>query len=61
MTKLNDKEYRCDFCGQVFEFIRDNEWSEEKAQEEYKQYFPRKSVKNQEIVCDTCWQIVKPR
>lgn len=61
MTKLNDKEYKCDFYGQIFEFIRNNEWSDEKAQEEYKHYFPGKSIKNQEIVCDDYWKIVKPR
>jgi hypothetical protein len=55
MPILNDKEYRCDFCNQVFLLNK-----ELNAEKEYEEYFLNESKKNREIVCDDCWQLVKP-
>jgi DNA-directed RNA polymerase subunit RPC12/RpoP len=60
MPILNDKEYKCDFCGGIFNLIRDETWSDEKAEEEYKNTFPGESLNNRDVVCDDCWQKVKP-
>jgi DNA-directed RNA polymerase subunit RPC12/RpoP len=59
-NKIKDSEYQCAWCGGVFEFVRDETWNEEKANKEYKELFPSESMKNRDIVCDDCWQIVKP-
>lgn len=61
MPILNDKEYQCDFCKGTFNLVRNDEWSEEKADEEYKKYFPNDSPKNREVICDDCWEKVKPK
>lgn len=60
MPILNEKEYKCDFCGKIFFFVRDETWSEDKANEEYISYFPGHAMKNRDIVCDDCWKIVGP-
>lgn len=60
MPKLNDKEYQCDCCHGIFQLVRNETWSEEKANEEYKKLFPNESIENREIVCNDCWEIVRP-
>jgi hypothetical protein len=57
---MNNNEYECAFCHGIFGRIRDENWNEEEVEEEYKEMFPGKSIKNRDIVCDDCWQIVKP-
>ena len=57
--KLNNKEYQCDLCKEIFNFVNDENWSEEKANEEYKKVFPDSSLDNREIVCDDCWKLVR--
>jgi len=60
MPILNDKEFRCDLCKGVFDLVRDKTWNEEKANEEYEGLFPDCSPFNREVVCDDCWELVKP-
>lgn len=60
MPSLNDKEYKCDLCGGVFDFIRDETWSEEKANQEYEALFSGCSYNNREVICDDCWKLVRP-
>ena len=55
-------EYRCAACGGIFELVRNEEWSNEKAEEEYKRLFPNSSMENRDIVCDDCFnKFVLPR
>ena len=60
MPILNDKEYQCDFCGDIFEFVRDETWNNEKREEEYQEMFPNASKEDRDIVCDDCWKLVRP-
>lgn len=57
---MKDNEYKCAFCGGIFNYIRNETWSEEKANEEYKQKFPGESFENRDVICDDCWQIIRP-
>lgn len=57
---MDKNQYKCAVCGEIFNFVRDETWSEEKANEEYKQKFPGASFENRDIICDDCWQFVKP-
>jgi len=61
MPILNDKEYECDFCHEIFNLVRDVNWNEDKIEEEYKKNFSGVSKENRDIVCDDCWEIVKPK
>ena len=58
---MKDNEFRCAWCGCVFLLIRNEDWSEEKANEEYRRIFPGESMENRIVVCEDCWQIVKPK
>lgn len=60
MPVLDDKTYRCDFCNGVFNLVRNENWSEEKAKAEFHQYFPNAKWEMREVVCDDCWLIVRP-
>lgn len=60
MPILNDKEYKCDWCGEVFQLIRNEEWNEDKANKEYAEEFPGQSYNNRDVVCDDCWEIIRP-
>ncbi len=57
---MNDKTYICSLCGGEFNLIRDDTWNEEMAKEEYNRLFPDSKWEDREIVCDECWQLVKP-
>jgi hypothetical protein len=52
--KLN--EYQCVICKGIFEKC----WSDEEAMKEYNENFPNESKEKIKVVCDDCWQIVKP-
>jgi DNA-directed RNA polymerase subunit RPC12/RpoP len=60
MPILNDKEYKCDLCGGVFGLIRDETWSDDKANQEYNEMFPGESMNNRDVVCEDCWNKVRP-
>lgn len=66
MPYLNDKEYKCDACGGIFDIINDDTWNENKREAEYEITFPGFSKKNRGVICDDCWKkyeldkIVKP-
>jgi hypothetical protein len=57
---LRNSTYVCAYCGGVFCFINDDEWNKDKVEKEYELEFPQSSKKNRDIVCDDCWNIVKP-
>ncbi len=57
---MNSNEYQCAWCGGIFELVRNEEWSAEKAEEEYAILFPHSSKENRDVVCDDCWNEVKP-
>jgi DNA-directed RNA polymerase subunit RPC12/RpoP len=57
---MEDNEYKCAWCGGVFLLVKDETWSKEKADKEYLEYFPNASMENRDIVCDDCWNEVKP-
>ena len=49
--------YICAVCKGEFEFVTE----EEDMIEEYEQLFGKNASKeNMDIVCDDCWQLVKP-
>lgn len=54
-------QYKCAVCKGVFNFVRDDTWDEDKANEEYKKNFPNDSMENRDVVCDDCWKVVKPQ
>lgn len=58
--KNNEYEYECAMCHGIFNLVRDETWSDKKANEEYKEYFPNSSINNRDRVCDDCWQLIKP-
>jgi len=57
---MEDDEYECAFCHGIFKLVRNETWSDEKAMKEYKEKFPYSNTEDIEIVCDDCWQIIKP-
>lgn len=58
---VKEDEYQCAVCHGVYKFIRDETWSMEKALQELKSYFGNIPIKDCEVVCDDCWQFVRPR
>jgi len=61
MPIINDKQYKCDCCGYKFNLVRNEDWNSERAEEEYKNYFPDSSIENRYIVCDDCFELMKPK
>lgn len=57
---MKDNEYQCALCKGIFQLVRDETWSQEKADKEYKKTFPNSSMKNRDVVCDDCWKLVRP-
>lgn len=53
-------EYTCTLCGGTFTLIRDETWSEEKAKEEFHRLFPDADWANRIVLCNDCWNIIKP-
>lgn len=54
---MGNNEYQCAICKEVFE----KETPEELALEELKEYFGDISVNDCDIVCEDCWQKIKPK
>lgn len=53
---LAANEYRCDICGNVYEkAVTDDE-----AMAETKSYWPDASSEDCAVVCDDCWEKIKP-
>lgn len=54
MPKLNEKEYECDECHQVFQF----EITDQQAEEQFKQEFPddERDPLTDGIVCEDCFR-----
>lgn len=48
--------YICAKCGGSFEDTR----SEEAAQEEARRYWPEGKIEDMAVVCDDCWEIIRP-
>lgn len=57
---MESNEYKCAMCNGIFELVRNEGWGDEKAEEEYKRLFPNGPMENRDIVCDDCWQLVRP-
>lgn len=57
---MEPDEYQCAWCKGIFKFVRDETWNEQLVEEEYRKEFPGASKENRDIVCDDCWEIVKP-
>lgn len=57
---MEPNEYKCAWCGGIFQLVRNGDWNQEKAEEEYKKLFPNASYENRQVVCDDCWQEVRP-
>lgn len=50
-------EYRCALCGKVYE----KGWTdEEEAMQETNTYWPDTTREECDVVCDDCWQKIKP-
>lgn len=60
MPNLPNNQYECDMCHGIFDKVNNDEWNDFKAQEEIKQLFGNIPRTEQSIVCDDCWQIIKP-
>lgn len=50
----------CALCKTEFAPVRDGTWSEEMAKAEYHRLFPDSKWENREVICDDCWEVVKP-
>ena len=50
----------CRLCGKVFTPLRNKEWNEKIAKEEYEKMFPDSPWEDRVIVCDDCYEHVKP-
>jgi hypothetical protein len=55
--QIESNQFQCALCKGIFSLIRPTE----EAEKEYENYFPGVSRKNRDVVCDDCWQIVKPK
>lgn len=40
--------------------VDDETWSIEEAKKEYHKNFPDSKWENRKVVCDDCWNIIKP-
>lgn len=47
--------YQCAMCGEIYKLVRDETWSEEKAQAELEQNFPGFDKSDCARVCDDCY------
>jgi hypothetical protein len=56
---LTNDEYQCAICKEIFNKVRNEEWSEEKAHEEYEKNFPGMSKENMDVVCDDCFKTLE--
>lgn len=57
---MNNTEYKCSLCNGIFNLVRDGTWSEAEAKEEYEQLFPTSKWEDRRVVCDDCWNKIKP-
>lgn len=48
---MNNNEYKCDCCYQIFE----KGWSDEEAEKEAKGLFPEEQPKDMALVCEDCF------
>lgn len=54
--QLAANEYRCAMCKNVYT----KGWTEEEAQTESQGYWPHLQEDKREVVCDDCWQKIRP-
>lgn len=55
--KLKPNEYRCEECGNVYEFG----WSEEESKAEAEKNFGKDIAEHGAIVCDDCYNKIMKR
>ncbi len=53
---MSDNKYTCAMCHNTY----DKEISDEEAMQETQRYFPRTKREECGVVCDDCWQLIKP-
>lgn len=53
---MTDTEYTCEHCGGTFPLVRDETWSDEKAEAEALAFFGPIPIADRVIVCDTCYR-----
>lgn len=53
---MKENEYKCDQCGNIYEFG----WSEEEAEKEMKENWGDISKEDMAIVCDDCYDVMNP-
>jgi len=53
---MKEDEYKCSSCLEVFKLVRDENWSNEHAVEEFENSFGRKKTEDDAIVCDDCYK-----
>lgn len=52
----DNTEYYCALCGNIYT----KEWSDEEAMEETHTYWPGVDMEQCGIMCDDCWQKIRP-
>lgn len=57
---IRDDEYECAMCHEIFGKIRNETWNDELAKQELKEMFDEDLTEDCDLVCDDCWQIVRP-
>lgn len=56
--KPKQDQYQCAACGGIFDKVRNEDWSDEKAAAERDELFQGET--EFDIVCDTCFNKMKP-
>jgi len=54
MPDIQPNEYKCAACGGIFE----KGWSDEEAAAEADALFSKEELKNAELVCDDCYNMI---
>ena len=53
---MKDEEYTCAICKNTYK----KGWPDEETWAETKEYWPSATKEKCGVVCDGCWQIIKP-
>jgi hypothetical protein len=59
-SEAGQNQYRCAWCGNVYDLERNEDWSEEKARAEKERDFPGVPMEQCVVVCDDCYQKCRP-
>lgn len=54
-------QYTCAWCHETYELVSNEEWNDEKAHAEAKQYFGVDGTHHDMVrICDDCFQLLHP-